>query len=382
MYFVIGRYESKHIEEITNEISERLNPKLLHIDDNMVGIDFHVTELKLLLSSHLNDIHIVGIYGIGGIGKTIMAKIVYNNILQEFTGAIFLQDVSERYKNGHQLQLQLIQQLLDGLVDKVIKISDINEGINTIKGKLKSKKVLIVIDDVDQLKQLKLLVGSREWLGLGSRIIITTRDQHLLGEYGVNTSYEVKQLCNKDALQLFSQHAFKQSVPPKDYGDLSNCMIHYAQGLPLALKVLGSRFQDMTIKEWKCALDKLKKYLKPEINDVLRISYDGLDQNEKEIFLDIACFFKGECQDVVLRILDDCNLFPECGMRVLRDRCLVVVSYNYVIRMHDLIQQMGWTIIREECHRWPSKWSRLWDIDDIYDAFSRQKVNQMPKKII
>ena len=94
--------------------------------------------------------------------------------------------------------------------------------------------------------------------------------------------------------------------------------------------------------------------------------------------MDIACFFKGECKDVVLRILDGCDLFATCGIRVLHDRCLVTISYN-VIHMHDLIQRMGWEVVRGD----PSKWSRLWDVDDIYDAFSRQEVqNKCPNIII
>ena len=371
LYFVICRYESKHIKEITNEIFKRLNPKLLHIDDDMVGIDFRLKELKLLLSSHLNEVRVIGIYGTGGIGKTTIAKIVYNEIQCQFNGASFLQDVRERSKNGH--QLQLLQQLLSGMVGKDIELSDINEGINIIKGRLDSKKVLIVIDDVDHLEQLKLLVGSPKWFGLGSRIIITTRDQHLLGEYGVDISYKVEQLHYKEAIQLFSRHAFKQNVPKEDYVNLSNCMVDYAQGLPLALKVLGSSLHGMAIDEWKSALDKLKKNANKKINDVLRISFDGLDYFEKEVFLDIACFFKGEDKDSMLRILDGCNLFATYGIRVLCDRCLVTISKN-IIQMHDLIQEMGWAIVHEECPGDLSKWSRLWDVDDIYDAFSRQEV--------
>ena len=105
---------------------------------------------------------------------------------------------------------------------------------------------------------------------------------------------------------------------------------------------------------------------------MLRISFDGLDHFENEVFSDIACFFKRECKDIVMRILDGCNLFATCGIRVLCDRCLVTISDKF-IQMHDLTKQMGWEIVHEECPGDPSKWSRLWDVDDIYDAFSRQK---------
>ena len=67
-----------------------MNPKLLHIDDDIVRIDFCLKELKLLLSSHLNDICVIGIYGTGRIGKTTIAKIIYNEIHCQFIGASFL----------------------------------------------------------------------------------------------------------------------------------------------------------------------------------------------------------------------------------------------------------------------------------------------------
>ena len=136
------------------------------------------------------------------------------------------------------------------------EFSNINKGINIIKARLSSKKVLIVIDDVDELEQLESVAGSPKWFGPGSTIIITTRNQHLLVEYGVTISYEATKLHYREALQLFSQHAFKQNDLKEDYVDLSNCMVQYARGLPLALKVLGSSLQGMTIDEWKSALDK------------------------------------------------------------------------------------------------------------------------------
>ena len=148
------------------------------------------------------------------------------------------------------------------------------------------------------------------------------------------------------------------------------CSSDLAQGLPLALEVLGSSLYNKTKDEWKSAIEKLKKNPNKKINDVLKISLDGLDRTQREIFLHIACFFKGEAKDFILRILDD---HAEYDIGVLCDRCLITISYNKV-EMHDLIQQMGWTIDREKHLKDPSKWIRLWDPDDISKAFSAQEV--------
>ena len=69
--------------------------------------------------------------------------------------------------------------------------------------------------------------------------------------------------------------------------------------MPLALKVLGSFLYCRSKAEWESELEKLKVLPNKEIQDVLRKSYDGLDDNEKYIFLDIACFYKGQDKDYV-----------------------------------------------------------------------------------
>eukprot|EP00261_Vitis_vinifera_P039751 XP_019080994.1 PREDICTED: TMV resistance protein N isoform X2 [Vitis vinifera] len=367
------QYESKLIMEIIDDILKKLNPKVLYVNEDICGKELRLKELKSLLSIELiDDVRMIGIYGIGGIGKTTIAKMVYNDVLCHFKGSSFLEDVKERSKCHHG-RLQLLQEFLHGtLMVKDLKLSNIDEGINMIKNRLCRKRILLILDDVDHLDQLKLLVGSCEWFGPGSRIIITTRDKHLLNVHRVDAVYEVKELDHKEAIQLFSRHAFKQNIPPKNYEDLSNCVINYAKGLPLALKVLGSFLYGMTIDQWKSALDKLKGKPNMEIHNVLRISFDGLDHTEKQIFLDIACFFKGEDKDFISRILDGCNFFANIGLKILCDRCLITIS-NSKIHMHDLIQQMGQEIVREKYPDDPNKWSRLWDPDDIYRAFLRKE---------
>ena len=145
-------------------------------------------------------------------------------------------------------------------MEKKLELNSINDGINMIKGRLGLKKVLVVIDDVDDLDQVKSLIVDRKWSGLGSRIIITTRNKSLLDGYGVDELYEPKVLCYEEAIELFRWHAFKvENIPKEDYVNLSKCMVCYAQGLPLALKVLGSSLHCMNIDEWKSKLHKLKK---------------------------------------------------------------------------------------------------------------------------
>lgn len=158
---------------------------------------------------------------------------------------------------------------------------------------------------MDQYEQLEPLVGEQDWFGQGSRIIITTRNQHLLIQHKVSKAeiYEAKNLNNDEALQLFSMKAFKKDSPLEGYVELSQEIISYASGLPLALKVLGSFLFHRSIYAWKDAISRLKESPEREILDVLQISYDGLKEREKNIFLDIACFFNRKREDYVVNIL-------------------------------------------------------------------------------
>ena len=115
---------------------------------------------------------------------------------------------------------------------------DRNVHINAFTlNRLRRKKVLIVLDDVDDLDHLDFLVRGHSSFGAGSRIIITSRDKQVL-KNGVDELYELKELNYHESLQLFSANAFKQSHPPENYIDLSDRVICYAKGNPLALKVL------------------------------------------------------------------------------------------------------------------------------------------------
>ena len=323
-------------------------------------MNFHLEELKSLIKIESNDVRMIGIYGLGGIGKTTIAKVVYNNISHQFESRIFLENVRERSKD-YSSRLKLQQELLNGVMKgKNKKISNVHEGINVIRNRFHSKKVLLILDDVDNLEQLEFLAGGHSWFGPGSRIIITSRDQHCLNVHGVDASYKVEALNYKASIQLFCQHAFKQNIPQSDYVNLSNHVVNYVKGLPLALEVLGSFLFGKSVSEWESTSQKLKKKPNMQVQNVLKITFDGLEKAQQEIFLDIACFFKGWNENDVTRLEEDAT----SEIRVLSDMCLITLFGN-TIRMHDLVEEMGREIVRHEHPKEPGEWSRLWDPKDI-----------------
>nr|DAD18743.1 TPA_asm: hypothetical protein HUJ06_020206 [Nelumbo nucifera] len=222
-----------------------------------VGIDLRVDHIYSLLSVGSDDVRIIEIWGMGRIGKTTIAKAVYNLIFHNIEGSSFLENVSEvsQQRNGLvQLQGRL---LLDILMRSGFKISNIARGINLTRERLCYRRVLLILDDVDEMDQLKALAREHNWFGPGSRIIITTRDDHLLDVFQVDKKYKVKQLNHNESLELFSWHAFKSNHPIEGYVNLSNRVLHYIRGLLLALEILGYSLLDR-ISEWETILEKLE----------------------------------------------------------------------------------------------------------------------------
>ncbi|XP_050104948.1 disease resistance protein RPV1-like [Malus sylvestris] len=188
-YFLEG-HESKFIHNFVEEISVQvLNLKYLNVAKYPVGIDSHLRDMSELLGIGVNDIRMVGIWGTEGIGKTTVVKAVYNSIAHNFEGSCFLENVREKSMTSRGLvQLQNIV-LSDVLVGEELEVTNVDKGIHVIKKRLSSKRVLLLLDGVDQLDQLNKLAGRSDWFGLGSRIVITTRDKCLLTAHQVDLIY-------------------------------------------------------------------------------------------------------------------------------------------------------------------------------------------------
>jgi hypothetical protein len=112
-------------------------------------------------------------------------------------------------------------------------------------------------------------------------------------------------------------------------------------------------------------LEKYKRIPNNNIHQKLKISYDGLEESEKNIFLDIACFFKGESVEYVTTILDSCGFFPNIGLKVLMDKSLLTIDEFNRLVIHDLLQDMGREIVCQESPQEPGKCSRLWFHEDV-----------------
>ncbi|KAL6213975.1 hypothetical protein ACLB2K_013413 [Fragaria x ananassa] len=290
----------------------------------------------LLLAQEANDVRFVGIWGMGGIGKTTIAKFVFQKISHHFEVKKFLTNVREvSAKHGTLLDLQ--KQLLSPMLKQSItEVYDEMQGTLFTKNCLSNKKVLLILDDVDHVNQLEVLAGHEDWFGAGSRVIITTRDERLLVEHGIELIYKMEGLNDEEALQLFSQNAFQKDQYEEGLLELSKSFVKYAKGLPLALKVLGR------------SLYKRGR----------------------------AFFHEGKDKEKLLEILDiTYDISSLVGISTLIEKSLLTISKSLYdnsrtnVEMHDLIQEMAWEIVRQESRDEPGRRSRLCHQTDIFHVF-------------
>ncbi|XP_072090650.1 disease resistance protein Roq1-like [Arachis hypogaea] len=372
--------EAVLVEKIAQHIHEILIPKLPPSMKNLVGIDSRVEGVINLIGLGLNDVRYMVIWGMGGIGKTTIARAVFETIRSRFEVSCFLADVREHCEKKDTVHIQ--KQLLDQMNISSYAVYNKYDGRRIIQNSLCLKKVLLVLDDVNHEKQLEDLAGEKDWFGPGSRIIITTRDVEVLKGPEVHEIYKVEGLVESEALNLFCLKAFKQQEPTEGFLDLSKEVVKYSGGLPLALKVLGSYLNGRpTIAVWYSAIERIKKSSHSEIIDVLKISYDGLDLMEKNIFLDIACFFKGQRKDDVTKILKGCGHDAEIGLDILINRSLVTIEYDS-LGMHDLLEEMGKQIVIQESPNDASKRSRLWCYEDVDFVLTQKKKTKATHGIV
>ncbi|XP_039166310.1 disease resistance protein RUN1-like isoform X2 [Eucalyptus grandis] len=350
----------------------------LNLPKQLVGIEDHV-QLMSNMDAEFNGTKIIGIYGMGGIGKTTLAKVLYNKLSSHFDYCSFLANIRETSeRNGIEcVQKQLIHDITRSSYD----VSNVDEGVSFIKSRFMGKKVLVLLDDIDDNTQLNALVGDGSWVEAGSIVIITTRNKSILDEANVGYMYQLNELSLDQSLILFSRHAFRKDSPPSDYEVISSDVVSTTGGLPLALEVIGSFLWRKKKDLWKGTLKKLKKVPHEKVQEKLKISYDALDYREQQIFLDIACLFTRTLKQNPTYMWDACDFFPGMGIEVLSLRSLIETEGNGVfLLMHDQLRDLGREIVYLENPREPQKRSRLWIGQEALDVLDHCKL-QGTKKI-
>ncbi|KAH9305817.1 hypothetical protein KI387_010221, partial [Taxus chinensis] len=352
--------EGRVLKNIVNMVFKMMEKVPFQVAKHPVGVDNAVQDFVKTTLKSAENVQIVGIVGMGGAGKTTLAKDLYNKNCSSFLNSSFIFDVRDAasQKLLHEKQKKLLKDL--GVQNKDLWFDNIEEGKGILASRLRSVSALIVLDDVDHEDQLDALLPTMNHLGSGSFIVITSRELGVLRKWGISSIYRMKALNRFYAKQLFCWHAFLQSYPLQGFEDLVEEFLNVCSGLPLSLKVFGGQVYGKSKGYWESQLHKISRILPEDIKQRLKVSYDALDKDEQEVFIDIACFLIGERISFAIAIWDGFELNGRDSWETLVNKCLVDIDQNNCITMHDHLRDLGRDLVHTHSQ------SRLWHIINIH----------------
>ncbi|PWA39605.1 TMV resistance protein N [Artemisia annua] len=259
--------EETLVDLVVETVRKVMHEQDSNIADSLVGIGSQMEQVISMLNVGSMDVaddglRIIAICGPEGIGKTTIAEATFRRLAIGFKAqyCCFLSNVKTIFgeSNGKvTLQNKLISNLIQDHESRK-HVNNYQQGIGRIQKMMKGQKVLLVLDDVDNDEQLKILGITRAIFGRGSRIIVTTRDASFLGRFKPDATYEPRLLDETESLEVFSMDAFQQKKPKEGYEEVSWEAVRWGAGRPGALKVAADRLRCFkSVHYWECALKGL-----------------------------------------------------------------------------------------------------------------------------
>ncbi|KAM3691143.1 hypothetical protein ACJW31_09G173200 [Castanea mollissima] len=322
------------------------------------------------------NVSVIPIVGIGGMGKTTLAKLVYNDeqIVSHFQQLRMWVCVSEDFD-----VTRLIKEILKSAKVPVDENLGIDQWQNSLRELIKDKKFLLVLDDVwndDHNKWMELedlLLGGCN----GSKIIVTTRNNSVATIMGTASPYNLEGLPKENCMSLFVKLAFKEGEE-EQYPNLLNIgreIVKKCKGVPLAVRTLaGPLYSKVDEREWISIRDNEVWNLEQKEGDILpalKLSYNQLPFHLKQCFAYCSVFPKdydfNNLELIQFWMAHGILQSPANGSQELEDVGDLYIKellsrtffqdvdqedmmpIFFTFKMHDLVHDLALSIAKGEC---------------------------------
>ncbi|KAL6595681.1 hypothetical protein ACP70R_048021 [Stipagrostis hirtigluma subsp. patula] len=359
----------QHIDKTTEEM-----PSLPNVDEASVfGRDqdkCHIISKLVEASDDRQKIKIVSIIGLGGSGKTTLAKLVFNdgNIINNHFEVRLWVHVSQEFNVQ-----KLIHKLFEAFSNDKSECHPLQHMTNEISKKLSGKRFLLVMDDVwtdctDSRILWENFVVHLKSGTPGSRILLTARSSRVAETVGSTDLFDLPFLSEDDSWQLFQQSFI---TPAKllefEFAEAGKEMVKKCGGVPLAIKVLAGALRDKEmVQEWHAMRDSSLLDVEGEesivsISACLKLSYSRLPPHLKQCFTICSVFPKGYevdkdqlidqwvAQDIIT-LVDEYS-GSKCFNYLVQISFLQDVNEyggRVTCKMHDLVHDFARSILGDE----------------------------------
>ncbi|KAH7856405.1 hypothetical protein Vadar_000940 [Vaccinium darrowii] len=268
--------------------------------DEVVGIESTREELIHRLIIGVSNRTVTSLVGMGGSGKTTLAKTVFDNqkVLEHFDCQAWV-SVSQSYKT-EDIFRRIINQLYqtrEEFAPQGIDMLDQNSLIHLLREYLHEKRYLLVFDDVWNFDFWRFVKVALPKNNKGSQIIVTTRSEDVASffkESSLDHIYKLEPLIEEEAWKLFCKLTFLQDFGgcPPELEKVSRAIVRKCEGLPLAIVTIGALLstKNKVVSEWQRFYNSLGSELErnahlTNITKILLLSYHDLPYYLKPCFL-------------------------------------------------------------------------------------------------
>ncbi|XP_070660639.1 disease resistance protein At4g27190-like [Malus domestica] len=375
-------YASISYNAAVEDISAIASDEYMAFESRISMVKDIITELKK------PDINRIGVYGLGGVGKTTLAKEVYREALEEklFDDVVIILNVKEKNDN-EKFQKEIAKKLrMD-----VDESEDVGTRANLLRARIKDGKTLVILDDVLERTDFEAvgLIGVPN-----CKLLLTSREIKVIrSDMRTQKEFQLGFLTEQESWNLFE----KMAGDVKDNRILKEAtqLAKKCGGLPVLVVAVARALRDSSLDEWKVALRSFKRFDKKELNEkaflALKWSYEQLeDQELKQLFLlcgssssllsDLLKYSMGLGLIKNVETVEEARTSLNVMVKKLKNSCLLQDSYDDdTVRMHELVRDVAVRIATDDQKAFSRAYGdevKEWPTEDFLEKCTRMSLGK------